>query len=778
MYRFTNIVILVLAVIQNMIGQQTVDNEKAHRRYWYYRTRMINDFMKVGKEQGACIVFAQRNNGEDGSAPREFQSKVGPDQIDITNMYIMALALEYKLLSRNNQDTRETVKELYHMLYAINRLDLEAEQFFTVGMMPSSENVQQNGQLNGFMLREDMPKSFFTQNKTHFNYGLLERPIENNDPDENYSGYTGLQHTNDLSDDNKFSGFFPYQNESLEDLTLVVDKYMSMLTAMMFVSKYIPVGEHYGSESFQDGEQSIRQEAVNIANRCYGYLRNKNSSWNLHYQDNNGVYLSQLTAGNQAFLYSFPLSRMVCWTNKIFPWNSSSPFVCANYSDVETATVGRAAYNGFTMGTTTCSEDNSVFKAWCQAGSNLPALSNIGTLAPIYIGMSSNTTYNSIEWADLLRKVLHQDGALLKQLSVYGDPINEAPCQGPYNYGSCSHGGWEWSSQDRLEHPTARGFNCNGSPHSVPCVLHTQNSGFQGNYPGVDYMLLHNLYYEYQNQVKEGNQGNVGPSSVGNAITAIYNAVNGVPNLVSAAYCAVINQLTGSTICDATIGSSGNGGAGSMNANLVGYKSYNYMDNRDQNIWPRKVFENGPLSSGPAYLPGSPMDNVVQGTNDMLAKVAVFQNLSSIAHIYHTSSPAAPNNQTPSNVTYRAGKEIVLEPGFTVDHGSTFRAFIQRYVCTGNSDPLTMRRGHDSTAIEMESVDYENDQMNPIPIHYIESPKSDADNHPTVAEASYDENYLTEILPLDSPKSSEFKVTPNPTTGRIKVETRKTTEDE
>ncbi|MCE3233624.1 MAG: hypothetical protein K0R98_1881, partial [Rickettsiaceae bacterium] len=89
-----------------------------------------------------------------------------------------------------------------------------------------------------------------------------------------------------------------------------------------------------------------------------------------------------------------------------------------------------------------------------------------------------------------------------------------------------------------------------------------------------------------------------------------------------------------------------------------------------------------------------------------------------------------------------------------------------------------MRRGKDSTAIEMESVDYESDQMNPIPIHFIESPKSDADNHPTVAEASYDEIYQADMLPLDSPKSSEFKVTPNPTTGRIKVETRKTTEDE
>ena len=98
-----------------------IDHSKAHRRYWYYRTRMINDFMKVGKNQGECIVFAERNNFIS-------KSKIGPDQIDITNQYIMALALEYKLLSRGQQDTKETVYELFHLLWTINRLDLNEKK--------------------------------------------------------------------------------------------------------------------------------------------------------------------------------------------------------------------------------------------------------------------------------------------------------------------------------------------------------------------------------------------------------------------------------------------------------------------------------------------------------------------------------------------------------------------------------------------------------------------------------------------------------------------------
>ncbi len=48
--------------MNNDFQAQNIDNDKAHRRYWYYRTRMINDFMKIGKNQGNCILIAERNN--------------------------------------------------------------------------------------------------------------------------------------------------------------------------------------------------------------------------------------------------------------------------------------------------------------------------------------------------------------------------------------------------------------------------------------------------------------------------------------------------------------------------------------------------------------------------------------------------------------------------------------------------------------------------------------------------------------------------------------------
>lgn len=56
--------VIVLLFLSILSKSQTIDNDKAHRHYWYYRTRMINNFMKIGKDQGDCVVFAKRNANE------------------------------------------------------------------------------------------------------------------------------------------------------------------------------------------------------------------------------------------------------------------------------------------------------------------------------------------------------------------------------------------------------------------------------------------------------------------------------------------------------------------------------------------------------------------------------------------------------------------------------------------------------------------------------------------------------------------------------------------
>lgn len=718
---------------------QTIDNDKAHRRYWYYRTRMINDFMKIGKNQGDCIVFAERNIGEDNNnmTGLELESVVGPDQIDITNQYMMALALEYKILSRNNQSTEETIKELYHLLYTLNRLDLEAEQFFD-NYLPTSDHIQPTGLLNGFMLREDMPSDYFTANNnenfTHYNYELLENnyPQQSNTL-ESYNGFTGIQHTNAQSIDSKFKKYFAGGGVGRDELTLVQEKYQSMLIALMFINKYIPDNTYYKITpttigTFQDNVNGIKEQAREIAKRCYKYLKDPNGYWNLKLVNSAGVYFSSPAVGAGAYPYAWSLSREACMANRNFPWNQTfaNQLYCNSFNDTYSSTAGLLAYNNMALVTTPGFNDVYVTLAYSQVGSNTD-LSLTYLPMPICQAMQVNTSSRNLQWADLMRKVLHQDEALYRQLNDYAIPINSAPCQGPYNYGGCLNGGWEWSSQDRHEHQGARGSDCNG----------VAATGFNGNYPGVDYMLLHNLYYEYQNQLLDGNQGNNSNSPSYNFLSWIYNVTSGVWQSVY-----------------------GNGGSGSNYA-LPGYKeAYNYMDNFDQSIWPNTVVHNGV--------------SLIKGTTTSPAKVAVFQNLKSTAHIYPIASPAALYNTTPSDVTYRAGKEISILPGFQVDAGSTFHAYILRYVCTDNSDGLNMRHIQDSATLANAHVmNYESDEMNPIPVHYIESPKSDADKTPVVPIASSIDNTLP-LLPDARPFGiNEFAIQPNPSMGVFKVLTQK-----
>ena len=695
------------------------ENEQAHRRYWYYRTRFINDFVKIGGAQGDCICFPERNyNGANGIST---SAKVGPDQIDIMNQYLSALALEYKLLSRNNQSTNETIKEIFYILKTINRLDNEADWFWS-SAAPTTDYINgypQTVNLNGFMLREDMPHDYFlpsnaTGNYKYFNYKLTEY---NNTATSGNLSYIGLNEINHLTNDNKFSNYEGFGSGSnyasrKKDLPWPHDKYESMFIAFMLLVKYIPDGTGYYEngvlQTFQDGESDILQEVRNITNRCHPYMRGNrfgstSSDWILEYPND-----TALIAGKGAFVYSFPLAKMICFINSGYPF--SPP--CDSYQDGASLGTGVPFYNVLpynpvpSITPTIGSEDGAVFIGNCMAGSNAPVHGPLIFPIPANIAMTNNSTVNHVEWTELLRRVLHQHGTLLRPMSSYASPISNAPCLGPYNYSDGNDAGYDWKSQDRLEHPKSF-YAANSSP-APP-----------GNYPGVDYMLLHNLYYEYLNQ-QDDQEG--------------YSA------------------------------------------------AYNLMDNYDTRIWPRQVninaFGNGQSQS---ILMGVDA-NVSQVTNlpgsgtlfttKQPAYIKVFQNLESTAKIYAISSPAAPNNTIPAKVEYRAGKVIVLKDGFEVRGGSDFHAYIKRYVCATEDYGNGMRQAQST---DQASNDYMSDYMNSlVTIHGVESPKSASDNYPNdLGEDVYSNEEVNQYAMEDY-----TVIAPNPSSGLVKIQTRKVTNEE
>jgi hypothetical protein len=714
-------------------SQSTINDDKAHRRYWYYRTRFINDFIKMGKNQGECIVLAERNeiNGAGTNL-----AKVGPDQIDLSNMYLATLALEYKLLTRANQNTDETIKEIYQLLYTLNRLDLQMEVVYNAydnlnqptilqtqnGVLPTNTNVND---MNGYMMREDLNHDFIASNLGHFNYELqlagynganlnnLPDPIIINNqpaPATSYGSFTGLPHVNNPDGDSKFEqcvnhplapinnplGGPPLYPNYAYEVSLVHDKYYSMLAAFMFIVKYIPSNTYYYengiAQTFQDGTSGIKEQAIAITNRFDQYVRGNTfalnavpNDWLIKQPDGSNI---GPFAGALMSPYSFSTCRAMCHINNGWPWAWTDN--CTNYMDQTALSSGLIGYNGLgsVFGP---SMDVAVFVAWNQVISNYPIVVGGAFPMPCWLQMATNTNHWNIEWAELAREVLFETHPIQASISTVENPIDDAPCNGPYNFSNANSNIWsvwpntDWSAQDRTEHADSQG----------------NNSPFQGNYPGVDFMFLHNLFYEYLNQ-------------------------QNVPGKYDYAY--------------------------------------NLMDNYDSQTWPLAINPPGNL---PTFLVGVNSNT----STDKQALIKVFQNLSSRAQIYATSSPAAPSNVIPSYVEYRAGKEIALlpedgsQPGFSAEGGTEFSAYISRYLCT-YGDPY----GQGMRGVPNASVnDYESDGMNTeVPIHYVEHPKSDSDlytgGYPEGSSVSMSQFHDNTI---EQPK--KMQVAPNPNQGAFSI---------
>jgi hypothetical protein len=345
-----------------------------------------------------------------------------------------------------------------------------------------------------------------------------------------------------------------------------------------------------------------------------------------------------------------------------------------------------------------------------------------------------------MEWAELLRRVLWESGILMKQLSVYAGPISQAPCQGPFKF-TFGDAGFEWRGTDRHEHPNSR----NGA-------------GNEANYPGVDYMFLHNLFFERLFQMKDA--GNL-PSN--------YFFASNIP-------------------------------------------SVNIMDTYDEQTWPFQVnftaSGNG-ISQDFTFGVDANVNSISNPpgpgqlwTVKQPGNVKLFQNLTSRAQIYSVTSPQAPTNILPTKIIYRAGKDITLlpedgtKPGFEVKLGADFTAFIKRYVCS-DGDYGSGLRQNDSTNQQQNTNDYESDQMmDMVPLHYVDYPQQNSIVYPADPDVeSYNDlsnqQILLEEVLIKQQKEKEgvfdnisndlnkrFSVLPNPSNGLFSIYLNKISDDE
>ncbi len=399
--------ILILLVIQSnfILGQTTIIN---HQKYWYYKTRFNNDFIKVGKKQGESIPFNQRAINQKGYSTLGGQNSVdmkagdGPSSV---GSYIAALATEYALLKANNQNTDSVKHELFCALNAINRLDDFSEPLWA---WAGGQHIP----LNGFFIRDDVPRDFLKskENYAHFNYysnwdGTLtswgDVPNSNND-----KGFCSQIYSGQFKVESSTYSNIINENESPDVNTMSTDHVITLLVGLSLVNKYVDYSATDNGQVFPYEGQSVsslKQEAWNIVDRFAQHYKN-DPQYNLR----NPVTNQIVQPGGQTIFTQYGLAESFC-KSEGFTAGPSSPFVpllnsfgslvpfTCNYSTPYVQLNGLPAWGAFITSPST-SVDNAGFKCHLLATGNsgwLPAPVNVASSVCNWV---SSNICNQLPW--------------------------------------------------------------------------------------------------------------------------------------------------------------------------------------------------------------------------------------------------------------------------------------------------------------------------------------------------------------------------------------------
>ncbi len=538
-----------------LLGNAQNDNDN-HRKYWYYRSRLVNDFLKVGTGQGESMPFNQRGLYASGFNPYFVDLNIG-DGTSTLGYYIGLLATEYYLLQQNNQNTDKVKHELFCALNAINRLDAVAES-----LDPNNPTA-----LNGFFVRDDISKNFVRDNYNHFNY------FDNGGNSTNTVNSRGFASKFNMGAQRSLSSWKSAVEDVVKHDTLFYesqDQVYNLLFGIALVNKFVPSSETDGSNIFGygSGESSLTTEARNIAGRIIDNVRDtKNSTtgqscggalatgWKIY----RPTTCTPVLAGAQAEIFAYPLAElegiikngMSSNTGTNFSLGSIPKVFGNNYHNLWSRTLGYSAWNAY-VPSNVIKVDNRVFAENLAAACNcvygtvldqiletiqtelhqIPFLGFFGdilfyivnivtqTIYTLIPGMIKNITETAInvnaylpdapiDHGPLARKVLHGGLYMHNPANTIDYLLNVAPCDDIYAFAGGYFGNQQWSSTDRLDHPERMW----GSGH---------NNDFYGEYPAIDYMLYHNLWYIHQKQ--EGTSQNI----VDLSDIKIYNQ-NGLP---------------------------------------------------------------------------------------------------------------------------------------------------------------------------------------------------------------------------------------------------------
>jgi len=408
-------------------------------KYLYYRNRLNADFTYLGEGQGKGLVAGQRAYGSISSNILKF----GDATINL-GWHLSILATEYKLLKNNNQNTDKTVEEIYYLLQTLNRLDATAESYFRCA---TCAPTPQAGDLNGFFIRDDVPFNFLQsqENYTHFNQHI-------------HSEKTVSVINSDFS------------ATDTRDKEESHDQVWHLLMGLALTADLLEDNIKYSGVNLQS-------ESREIAHRLMNYIIQ--NDWMIF----NPVTGTLVKRGESARLLSYGANK----AGKTIDIQNSDLYTLDSLSNLPSYKNLWQAYQNVT----TCVFPPPAIDL-CKEYYKILVLATIGHswINPL---TGTNTTAEKVNYFSkilryehfpLLNAVLNENDPVLIADTLYERLLNTAPANGPYNYGypaNSTH--FEWSTGNRFSHPERRGYNSSSG-----------GSFFPGEYNGLDYMLIFNLF--------------------------------------------------------------------------------------------------------------------------------------------------------------------------------------------------------------------------------------------------------------------------------------------
>jgi hypothetical protein len=431
------------------------------QKYWHYRYRLTHYYMVVGEGPGMSLPADIRNTNNSG------EIRWGEVPVYL-GYYIGTLATEYRLLKDNNYNTDQTLTELYYALKAAIRIDNVAENQDPWNHDPST---------NGFLIRDDVPDDFLLLHSGFLNQNIPQNQgitIGSGKPGivtSMHSDYTGNLHSNP---------YHPENNAISQDVVY------QLLMGFALVKRYVDPGVISFDDLINNDMVNIDLQgmAIDEADLIVSYIKaNHSQHWEINDPDGHDI-----NAGGNCASFAFAIARAGNYITgndyTDFFENFDEPFwqTLQDPEHLLCHAIGDQA-SAHPMALVLAAMSNSWKEDHNQTNTTPDQILLNGDYeSSITPCNHPDNHYGWDVFYGALWDVFHGGPRYISDLCKVRDILNSAPFDGPFYHDitdNASAGSWCATRRFFDDAPRQQ----SGKP------------GFNGNFNGLDYMLLFNLYY-------------------------------------------------------------------------------------------------------------------------------------------------------------------------------------------------------------------------------------------------------------------------------------------